>query len=435
VAPSASNLSEAPSTIQIPDSFEFLFNPPWARYRGAFGGRGSAKSHTFAAALLIKAYERELRVLCCREIQNSIRDSVKRLLDDKIDGNDELKAHFTSTDTEIRGANDSLFIFGGLRTNAQSIKSLEGVDIAWVEEANTVSKASLEILIPTVRKPGSELWFTWNPLNPTDPVDQMFRGPDGPPPNAIVREINWKENPWFPDVLRAEMDWDRQRDPDKYSHIWCGQYRRNSEARVFKNWRVGTREEFKPKRDTRFYYGGDWGFAQDPSVLVRCYIESRTLFIDHEAYAIGCDIDFTPFLFGGFEEDQLKELNSQAWKKLSAAKLPEWKGIPGSRLWPIRADSARPETISYMQQHGFPRMVAAKKGAGSVEDGIEFLKSYDIVVHPRCTHTIDELTMYAYKVDKLTGQILPILEDKKNHTIDSIRYALEDARQPGAQIF
>jgi phage terminase large subunit len=422
------------SRLQVPKPFKFLFDPPIARYRAAWGGRGSAKSHTFASALLIKAYEKQLRILCCREIQRSIRDSVKRLLDDKIDTGG-LGGFFESVDTEIRGANGSLFLFAGLRTNTASIKSLEAIDIAWVEEAQTVSRASLDILIPTVRKESSELWFTWNPGQPTDPIDVMFRGKDGPPPDSIVREIQYDQNPWFPEVLRREMEWDKKRDPDKYAHIWRGQYQRNSEARVFKNWRIGDPEEFKPDRKTRFYFGGDWGFAQDPSVLVRCYIVGRTLFVDYEAYAIGCDIDFTPFLFGGFSDDELKQKNAEAFKKLSAAKLPEWKGIPAARLWPIRADSARPETISYMQRHGFPKIVPAKKGPGSVEDGVEFLKSYDIVVHPRCVHTIDELTMYSYKVDPLTGLILPILQDKKNHVIDSLRYATEDARQPGVQIF
>lgn len=422
------------TTIQLPEAFDFLFDPSFARYRAAWSGRGAAKSHSFGGALLIKAYEQPKRILCCREFQSSIRDSVKRLLDDKIEAA-KLRSFYQSTDTEIRGANGSLFLFAGLRNNIDSIKSLEAIDIAWVEEAQSVSKNSLNTLIPTVRKEGSELWFSWNPKNPTDPVDELFRGKNGPPPDSVVREIQYTDNPWFPEVLRREMEWDKQRDLDKYLHVWCGEYLRNSEARVFRNWRVGDPKEFDPGRKTRFYFGGDWGFANDPAVLVRSYIEGRTLFVDYEAFEIGCEIDYTPFLFGGFGDDELKKLNAEAFKKLSKGVLPSWRGIPAARLWPIRADSARPETISYLQRHGFPRLIAARKGAGSVEDGVEFLKAVDIVVHPRCTHTIDELTHYSYQVDKLTGQVLPILEDKKNNVIDSLRYALEDARQPGVQIF
>jgi phage terminase large subunit len=384
-------------TVQIPEAFDFLFQDE-ARYRASYGGRGSAKSHSFAFALVVKARERPLRILCAREIQKSIRDSVKRLLDDKIE-EAGFRGFFQSTDTEIRGANGSLFLFAGLRTNADAVKSTEGIDIAWVEEANKVSQRSLDLLIPTIRKPGSEIWFTWNPEHPTDPVDAMFRGKAGPPPRSLVRQVNWDDNPFFPPVLQGDMEWDRQRDPEKFAHIWGGAYLRNSEARVFKNWRV---EEFETPPDARFYFGADWGFSVDPTVLVRAFIVGRTLFVDREAYKVGVEIDRTPALFDT---------------------------IPGSRRWPITADSSRPETISYMQHHGFGNVGAALKGAGSVEDGIEFLKNYDIVVHPDCRHTADELTFYSWKVDPLTGEVLPVLADKHNHVIDALRYAVEGLRR------
>lgn len=383
-------------TIQMPETFRFLFEDGW-RYKASYGGRGSGKSHAFAQALVLQAAQKPLRILCAREIQRSIKDSVKRLLDDKIAASG-LSGFYQSTDTEIRGANGSLFVFAGLRTNPDSIKSLEGLDRAWIEEAATVSQNSLNILIPTLRKPGSEIWMTWNPRLPNDPVETLLRGSEAPP-NAIVKRVNWDDNPWFPDVLRDEMLWDRRRDPDKYAHIWLGEHQKNSEARVFKNWRV---EAFDTPADARFYFGADWGFSVDPTTLVRCWINGRTLYIDKEAYKVGCEIDNTPALF---------------------------RTVPGSDKWPIRADSARPETISYMQRNGFPQVVAANKGQGSVEDGIEFLKSYDIVVHPDCMHTIDELTLYSYKVDKLTGEVLPVLEDKENHVIDALRYAVEQVRR------
>lgn len=389
------------SLIQFPRAFRPLFTP--SRYKASWGGRGSAKSHSFAQALIIRACQYPLRVLGTREIQNSIKDSVKRLLDDKIAAMG-VESQFISTDREISGVNGSLFVFAGLRTNPDSIKSKEGFDIAWVEEANTVSKRSLEILIPTIRRPNSELWFSWNPRFATDPVDAMFRGA-APPPNSILMPVSYRDNPWFPDVLREDMEYDRMRDPEKYQHIWEGQYLRNSEARVFRNWRV---EAFETPADIeRFYFGADWGFSVDPTVLVRCYIVGRTLYVDQEVYAVGCEIDRTPALFDK---------------------------IPNAKRWPITADSARPETISYMQRHGYPNIVAAKKGPGSIEDGIEFLKNYDIVVHPRCTHSIDELTLYSWKTDPLTQEVLPILEDKKNHVIDALRYAVESLRQGTARI-
>lgn len=387
--------------LQVPSAFRFLYQGK-ARYRVSFGGRGSAKSHSFAQALVVKARHDPLRVLCCREIQKSIKDSSKRLLDDKIEASGYGK-FFDSTDTEIRGKNGSLFMFAGLRTNPESIKSMEGIDVAWVEEANTVSQRSLDLLIPTIRKPGSELWFNWNPRRATDPVDAMFRGGELPP-ESIVREVSWQDNPWFPEVLRADMEWDRRRDPEKYAHIWLGEYERNSEARVFRNWRI---DRCEPPEGARFYYGADWGFSVDPTVLIRCWIDGRTVFIDQEAYEVGCEIDRTPDLFDK---------------------------VPGSRLWPIRADSASPQTISYMQRHGFPRMVPAVKGQNSVEEGVNFLKSYDIVVHPDCKHLIDELTLYSFKVDKLTDEVLPALEDKHNHCIDALRYAVEQVRTMGSPL-
>ena len=390
-------------SVNLPESFDFLFSDladdgrP-VRYRAVYGGRGSAKSHSFAQSLVIKAAEHTLRIGCYREIQKSIRDSVKRLLDDKI-RESGLSDFYESTDSEIRGRNGSLFIFNGLRSNPEAVKSTEGLDIAAVFEANKVSQKSWDLLIPTVRKQGSEIWAEWNPDAESDPVDQLFRGEHGAPPGSIVRKVNWDKNPFFPEVLKQELEWDRSRDPDKYAHIWLGEYAKNSEARVFKNWVI---EEFDAKPGTIFRLGADWGFSVDPSVLIRCYVEDRRLYVDYEAWMVGCEIDQLPDLFDR---------------------------VPESRKWFITADSARPETISYMQKHGYPKINKAIKGQGSVEDGIEFLKSFDIVVHPRCQHVIDELTMYSYKIDDLTGKVLPVLADKNNHTIDSLRYACEGVRK------
>jgi len=383
-------------TIQLPKWSEILFDES-ARYIAVKGGRGSGKSRSVATALNLRAAAKPLRILCVREIQKSIRDSSKRLLDDDAERNG-LGGFYTSLETEIRGANGSLFLFAGLRSNIASIKSMEGIDLVWCEEAQSVSKTSLDTLIPTIRNDGSQLMFTWNPTFETDPVDEMFCRND-PPPNTRLQTVNYVDNPWFPDVLRREAEYDLSRDPEKYNHIWMGGYLRNSESRVFRNWTV---EEFEAPADAMFRLGADWGFASDPSVLVRCHIVGRKLYIDYEAHMVGCEIMDLPSLF---------------------------MSVPGAEKWPITADSARPETISHMRQHGFPKIQAAVKGPKSIEDGIEWLKSFDIVVHPRCRHTIDELTMYSYKTDPLTQLVLPLLEDKNNHLIDALRYACEGARR------
>lgn len=382
--------------IKTPRAFVPLLAP--RRYKGAKGGRGGAKSHFFCEGLVEEMATTHTRVVCLREVQNSIKDSVKQLVEDKIRVY-ELESLFKITETEIIGPYESLMIFKGLQNHtASSIKSLEGFNRAFVEEAQTVSQRSLDLLIPTIRSPGSELRFGWNPSSPKDPVDKMFAENEGDPDFVLVT-VTYEDNPWFPDELRRDMERDKRRDPDKYAHIWLGDYQKHSEARVFQNWKV---EPFDTPADARFYFGADWGFSVDPSVLVRMFIDGRTLYIDKEAYQVGCEIDKTPALF-----DQ----------------------IDGSREWPVTADSARPETISYMQRHGFPRLKPARKGPGSLEDGIEFLKSYDIVVHPDCKHVADELALYAYKVDKVTEEVLPQLDDKENHVIDAMRYALEDVRR------
>jgi phage terminase large subunit len=387
--------------IETPEWALPLLNP--ARYKAAYGGRGSGKSHTFAE-LLIEAHimDQTSRSVCVREVQKSLAQSVKRLLELKIEQMNA-GAYFEVQEAVIKSKRgDGLIIFQGMQNHtADSIKSLEGYDRAWVEEAQSLSQRSLDLLRPTIRKPGSELWFTWNPSQASDPVDALLRG-EKPPPDATVLEVNFDGNPWFPDVLRQEMEYDRSRDPDKYAHVWKGGYLQNSTARVFKNWRV---EEFDAPADAIHRLGADWGFANDPTVLVRCHIIGRTLYIDHEAYMVGCEITNTPDLF---------------------------MTIPEAERWPLVADSSRPETISHMRKHGFPKIMAAVKGKDSVNEGIEWLKSYDIVVHPRCTHTIDELTFYSYKTDPLTSKILPVLQDLNNHVIDALRYACEGVRRAGS---
>jgi len=384
-------------TIETPRVFLPLLEP--ARYKGAHGGRGSGKSHFFAESLIERCIMYPgTRWACIREVQKSLEQSVKRLLEDKMDKLG-VREMFGVKQYEIETPGGGIIIFQGMQNHtADSIKSLEGFDGAWVEEAQSLSQRSLDLLRPTIRKEGSELWFSWNPNLESDPVDVLLRG-ENPPPDSVVIEVNFTDNPWFPEVLRAEMEYDRARDPDKYAHVWLGEYQRNSEARVFNNWTV---EEFEVDPTAVLRQGADWGFSIDPTVLIQCYIVGRKLYIPYEAYRVGCEIVDTPALF---------------------------LTVPESEKWPIVADSARPETISHLRKNGFPKIMPAVKGARSLEEGIEFLKSFDIIVHPRCKHTIDELTLYSYKIDPLTNLVMPVLQDKDNHLIDALRYACEGARR------
>lgn len=216
--------------LEIPGAFGFLFEP--SRYKAAYGGRGSGKSHSFARALISQSSEKPLRVLCARERQSSIKESVKQILDDVIDEHG-LRDYYKSTNTMITGPGGSQFIFSGLHDQTvSSIKSLERINRVWIEEAQTISQKSLDILIPTIREPNSELWFGWNPMSEYDPVDVMFRSKDSPP-GSQVKRVSWADNPWFPEVLSDAMDFDRAADPEKAAHIWDGEYQQAPKGAYF----------------------------------------------------------------------------------------------------------------------------------------------------------------------------------------------------------
>jgi phage terminase large subunit len=369
-----------------------------ARYKGAKGGRGSGKSHFYADTWLDENIRQRLDFVCLRETLKSLEFSVKKLLEGKIERYNA-GSYFDVQDRRILSKQGGVTIFEGMQNHtADSIKSLEDFDRAWFEEAHRASQKSLDLLRPTIRKPESEIWFSWNPENATDPIEGLLSG-DTLPPGAIVVKANYSDNPWLPDVLKEELEYDRRRDPDKFAHVWLGEYQRNSQARVFRNWTI---EEFDVDPNAVIRQGADWGFSIDPTVLIQSYIVGRKLYVPYEAYRVGCEIVDIPDLF---------------------------LSLPDAEKWPLTADSARPETISHVRKHGFPKIMPAVKGARSLEEGVEFLQSYDIIVHPRCVHTIRELTMYSYKVDELTGLVLPVLADKDNHVIDALRYANEGARR------
>jgi phage terminase large subunit len=382
--------------IQIPEKMVGpLFEPH--RYKIFKGGRGSAKSWGVARALLAYGKQSRKRIFCGREIQKSIADSSYKLLVDQI-GLLGMESHFNVLKTEIRGDNGTEFIFRGLSSlTAESIKSMEGVDIVWLEEAHTISERSWELLIPTIRKPGSEIWATYNPDQDTDPVDVRFV--KHAPPGCVVTTMNWQDNPWFPEVLAVEKDYLYSVDPDTAAHVWGGDYRKVSDAQILRGrWQV---REFQPVAGLWDgpYHGIDFGFSQDAGTMVRLWIWEGDLYVEYEAAGLEVDTDDLPAL---------------------------WDEIPGAREYVARADCARPETISAVKRHGYQRVVACKKWPGCEEDGIAHLRTYKkIVIHPRCKLAIEEAKLWAWKKDRLTGDILRVTTGKFDNTWAAARYALE----------
>lgn len=378
--------------IKLPEKLQFLLTEKH-RYKVAYGGRGSSKSFSMILASIARALQQKTRILCVRQFQNSIADSVYKLICDNI-YRLKLDKFFTITQNSIRGTNGSEYIFKGIHNNVQEIKSLEGVDLCLVEEAQNIPDESWEVLIPTIRKEGSEFWICFNPQREDDATYRRFV--KNPPDDCKTVLINYVDNPWFPEVLRKEMEYCKRVDYPKYEHIWLGKTVMETEAQIFK----GKFEmlDFEAEPYTEFYYGADWGFANDPTAVTRCFIENNCLYIDYEAGGVGVEMEELPQLFDK---------------------------VPDIRNWKIRADAARPETISYMARHGF-NCVAAEKWKGSIEDGIEYIRSFEkIYIHPRCKHVYEEFKYYAYKKDRVSGDILPIVVDAWNHYIDSLRYALQ----------
>ena len=357
----------------------------------------------------IYGYAEPLRILCARELQNSIKESMLAEIKAAIHRIDVetgeklypwLVDHYDIGENYITGKNGTDFLFKGLRHNIASVKSTTDIAICIIEEAEDVPETAWIDLEPTIRAPKSEIWPLWNPRTKGSPVDVKFRGNALPPRSAII-EMSWRDNPWFglTELAEQRKHHAATMDPSLYAHIWEGAYLERDDSKVFRNWRA---KEFEAPSGTVFRFGADWGFSSDPTVLIRCYIVGRELYIDYEAYQVGCEIVDTPALF---------------------------MSVPECERWPVRADSARPETISYMRNHGFPKIHPAIKGPKSVEDGIAWLQSFELIVHPRCENVIRELSTYSYKRDPLTNKVTPILEDKNNHLIDALRYACEEARR------
>jgi phage terminase large subunit len=381
--------------------------PKWAeplrqsvRFKAAWGGRAGGKSHYFAEAMVERMVENpNLRCVCIREIQRSLKFSAKFLIESKI--RKLGVAHlFDILTTEIRRKNGSgILIFEGMQDHtADSIKSLEGFGIAWVEEAQSISARSLSLLIPTIRSEGSEVWFSWNPDQPEDAVDKMFRSEAGPPPNSSVVSVSYLDNPHCTQVSLEEAERARDLSTDLYNHVWLGDYNTKSKAQIFSGkWRIDEFEADESKWDGP-YYGADWGFGPHPTAAVRCWIYDRRLWIDFESHEYHLELD-----------------------DIAA----RWEcDIPFITRCTVRADSAEPSIISHVRSKGCRGIVGVDKWPGSVAAGIKYMQNFQqIVIHSRCKHTQDEFRLYSHKVNK-AGDVLPDIVDAHNHLIDSIRYAI-----------
>lgn len=395
-----------PINITIPTKFEFLLKEK-SRYKVAYGGRGGGKSESFARALLILALnpkilfpEKEaITILCVREYQASIAHSVHKAFADIINLYN-LNSYFTITNAEIRSVNGSKLQFKGISNDPLQIKSTFGVDLCWVEEGEKVSAESWNFLTPTIRNIDSEIWVSFNPNDRTDPTYKMFV--ENKRPDTIAIKINYYDNPYFTkSPIYQEMLYDKEHNIELYNNKWLGEVKQLSDALIFKD-KYQVREFGEPDItkivDNRFFYGIDFGFSSDAFAVIRCFIIDNELFIDYEAGGVGISIiDLKNYI----------------------AKIPE------AKKWIIYGDSARPETINHLRAVDGYNVKPCEKGKGSVEDGIEHLRGYKkITIHPRCRELINEFGLYCYKVDKTTGEILPIIVDKYNHYIDALRYSL-----------
>ena len=388
--------------IDIPRPIAQNFASP-ARFHVLKGGRGSGKTRAAAIWAAIRAkhhaeHGRSGVILAGREHLNSLEESSLEEIKQAIQGLPWLTQDFDIGEKYIRTADRRVsFAFAGLRHNLDSLKSKARILDAWIEEAENVSETAWLKLIPTIREEGSQLAITYNPESPDSATHRRFAA--SPDPDICVTHINYDANPWFPDVLEAERLRDQRNRPDTYDHVWLGAFLTMTDAQVFANkFEVA---DFEPQSVWDGpYFGLDFGFAQDPTAAVECYIYNNCLYIRREAGKVGLELDDTPAFITG--------------------------RMPKISLHTVRADSARPESISYLQRHGIPSIASVKKWPGSIEDGVAFIKSLDrAIIHPDCQETAREFRLYAYKTDRLSGDIMPKIVDANNHYIDALRYALQ----------
>ncbi len=377
-------------TINIPVEFKRLFDTDW-REAAVYGGRYSLKSHTVARILLILARESKIRVACFREFQNSIADSSHQLLSDLI-----VKyglSDFTVTNNSIiNKVTGSDFIFKGLHRNGQSIKSIEGIDIAWVEEAQAVSNASIEILTPTVRKKGSRIIYTYNRLLEDDPVHTRLVI-DGRP-NTLVINVNYDiaiKYGMMPDDILAEIEDDKKNRPALYRYKWLGEPN-SLERRIYKNWKI---IDETPHEARLSMYGLDFGYTVDPTVIEGIYSYNGGFIIDEVCYQ------------RGLSNKSIADLLNNLDKAL------------------VIADSAEPKSIDEIRSYGI-NIVGSLKGAGSVSKGIQFVQSQKISITRRSQKTIKAYLNYLF-IEDSRGNIINEPDDaihEWSNPMDAIRYGL-----------
>lgn len=389
--------------IELPPKMVANFAQP-AKHRVFHGGRGSAKTMGLAKMSAVYGYRfaeagREGVILCSREHLNSLDDSSMEEVKAAIRSVDWLADYYDIGEKYIRTKNGRVkYAFAGLRHNLDSIKSKARILLNWTDEAENVSEAAWRKLVPTIRG-GTDLenWVSYNPESEDSATHKRFR--ESLPSRCIITEMNWRDNPWWQQSgLEDERLDDQRLRPDTYDHVWEGQFLTLTEAQIFAG--KYAVEEFEPETSWDGPYQGlDFGFSQDPTAAVRCYVRDNCLYVRWEAGRTKLELDETAQYITG--------------------------RIDGFAKYATRADSARPESISYLSRHGLPRMEAVKKWQGSVEDGIEFIKSFEkVIIHPDCEQTAREFRLYSYKVDRLSGDVLPKIEDANNHYIDALRYAI-----------
>jgi len=421
---SASSSELSTLSVDVPRALAPLLQP--ARYKGAHGGRGGAKSHFFAEQIIIRCYAQKTRAVCIREVQNSLKESVRQLLVDKIQKMG-LGEFFDALEGEIRGKNGSLIVFKGMQSyNAENIKSLEDFDIAWVEEAQTFSAKSLRLLRPTIRKDGSEIWFSWNPRHDTDAVDKFFRGGEKPH-NAVVCPVNWYDNPWFPSVLVDEKDQDYASDPEMAEHVWGGGYEIITEGAYYakhiaaaeKAGRVGY-YPYDPNYPV--YTGWDLGVDDYTCIWFLQIIDQRVRVIDYyEASGLGAD-DIVAEALPEYTEDlqdrvsQLVEMGRPKAYRYAKHFLPH---DIGNREWGAGART-RIQTLNAL---GIPLDAMSRGVAQNPEERINasrrLLPICEFHQTKRVMLGLSRLRRYSRKFNEQLGTYLGPLHDENSHGADA----------------
>lgn len=384
------------TTIEIPEEYKRLFDRDW-REAAVYGGRGSLKSHTVARYLLIRAMQERTRVGCFREFQNSISDSSHQLLADLI-AKYKLTSFKVTDKSIINDLNGSDFLFKGLHRNEQSVKSIEGIDVGWVEEAQTVSEKSIETLTPTIRKPGSQIIYTYNRLEEEDPVHKrlVIEGR----PNTLVLNVNYDvamKHGWFPEVLRLEMEDDKERRPALYRHKWLGEPN-TYEGRIYRDWAIISSIPHEAKL---VRYGLDFGYSIDPTVIVAIYYYNGGYIIDEIVYQKG--------------------LSNKSIADILASKE---RAI-------VVADSAEPKSIDEIYNYGI-NIQPAFKGPGSVSQGIQFVQDQKISLTSRSQKTRVAYVNYRWDTDK-DDRVINKPDDtihEWSNPMDAIRYGMTSLRPP-----